>query len=106
MVTPCKYPFQQNLISGTLMNIITVVVLTRPTMISSVNVLLCAVALCDIVVMSSYFLFVTHFLLAAGSRCSASDYSYGWAIFMMFHAHVSVIFHAASIWMTVCFFLH
>jgi hypothetical protein len=70
-------------------------------MISPVNVLLCAVAVCDIVVMSSYFVFVAHFLLAANSRCLPSDYSYGWALFMFFHAHASVIFHAASIWMTV-----
>lgn len=83
------------------MNAITVLVLTRPSMRSPVNVLLCAVAVCDIVVMSSYLVFVIHFLLAANSRCEPSDFSYGWALFMMFHAHASVIFHAASIWMTV-----
>lgn len=83
------------------MNIITVIVLTRPSMISPVNVLLCAVAVCDIIVMSSYFVFVIHFLFVAASRCLAKDYSYTWAIFTMFHAHASVIFHATSIWLTV-----
>lgn len=87
---------------GTLMNIITVIVLTRPSMVSPVNVLLCAVAICDIVVMTSYLIFVCHFLLAAAGRCAATDYSYGWALFTMFHAHASVIFHATSIWLTVC----
>ncbi|KAL3077273.1 hypothetical protein niasHS_013262 [Heterodera schachtii] len=88
-------------IVGTLMNAITVLVLTRPSMRSPVNVLLSAVAVCDIVVMSSYLVFVVHFLLTAASRCEPSDFSYGWALFMIFHAHASVIFHAASIWMTV-----
>ncbi|KAH7729992.1 7TM GPCR protein [Aphelenchoides avenae] len=88
-------------IAGTLMNIITVIVLTRPSMVSPVNVLLCAVAICDIVVMTSYLIFVCHFLLAAAGRCAATDYSYGWALFTMFHAHASVIFHATSIWLTV-----
>uniref|UniRef100_A0A915ELZ6 G-protein coupled receptors family 1 profile domain-containing protein n=1 Tax=Ditylenchus dipsaci TaxID=166011 RepID=A0A915ELZ6_9BILA len=88
-------------IAGMLMNFITVVVLTRPSMISPVNVLLCAVAVCDIIVMGSYLVFVVHFLLAAASRCLASDYSYAWALFTMFHAHASVIFHATSIWLTV-----
>uniref|UniRef100_A0A914HTK5 G-protein coupled receptors family 1 profile domain-containing protein n=1 Tax=Globodera rostochiensis TaxID=31243 RepID=A0A914HTK5_GLORO len=86
---------------GTLMNAVTVLVLSRPSMRSPVNVLLSAVAVCDIVVMSSYLIFVVHFLLTAASRCEPSDFSYAWALFMIFHAHASVIFHAASIWMTV-----
>ncbi|KAK0411015.1 hypothetical protein QR680_005433 [Steinernema hermaphroditum] len=86
---------------GTLMNTVTVIVLTRPSMVSPVNVLLCAVALCDIFVMVSYLVFVLHFLIAAANRCEPSDYSFAWAIFTMIHAHVSVIFHAASIWLTV-----
>lgn len=87
--------------AGTLMNLVTVLVLTRPTMRSPVNVLLCAVACCDIMVESSYLVFVLHFLLASAQRCEPSDFSKAWAVFMMFHAHASVIFHAASIWMTV-----
>ncbi|KAI6185654.1 Cholecystokinin receptor [Aphelenchoides besseyi] len=86
---------------GTIMNFITVVVLTRPTMLSPVNVLLCAVAICDILVMTSTLIFVVHFHFVADSRCEVSDYSYGWAIFTIVHAHVSVIFHATSIWLTV-----
>lgn len=83
------------------MNLATVVVLTRPSMISPVNVLLCAVAVCDIFVMTSYLVFIVHFHLVAQNRCQQSDYSYGWGMFTMVHAHVSVIFHATSIWLTV-----
>uniref|UniRef100_A0A1I7S5R9 G_PROTEIN_RECEP_F1_2 domain-containing protein n=1 Tax=Bursaphelenchus xylophilus TaxID=6326 RepID=A0A1I7S5R9_BURXY len=88
-------------IVGTLMNLTTVVVLTRPSMISPVNVLLCAVAICDILVMTSYLVFIVHFHLIAPARCQLQDYSYGWGIFTMIHAHVSVICHATSIWLTV-----
>ncbi|KAE9549385.1 hypothetical protein FO519_007413 [Halicephalobus sp. NKZ332] len=88
-------------VAGTLMNIITVIVLTRPQMISPVNVLLCAVALCDIIVMTSYFVLIAHFFITAANRCDPSDYSEGWAWFTYAHAHVSVIFHATSIWLTV-----
>jgi hypothetical protein len=97
------------------MNLVTVLVLTRSTMRSPVNVLLCAVACCDILVEVSYLIFVLHFLLSSSDRCEPSDFrfsfhffinlkkflSWGWAVFMMFHAHTSVIFHAASIWMLV-----
>uniref|UniRef100_A0A1I8C1A9 G_PROTEIN_RECEP_F1_2 domain-containing protein n=1 Tax=Meloidogyne hapla TaxID=6305 RepID=A0A1I8C1A9_MELHA len=88
-------------IAGTIMNFVTVLVLTRPSMRSPVNVLLCAVACCDILVEVSYLIFVLHFLLASAYRCEPSDFSWWWAVFMMFHAHASVIFHAASIWMLV-----
>ncbi|GMR58822.1 hypothetical protein PMAYCL1PPCAC_29017 [Pristionchus mayeri] len=88
-------------VTGTIMNIITVAVLTRPTMISPVNILLSAVAVCDIIVMSSVFLFVVHFQLIALKRCDPSDFTLNWALFMYFHAQTSVIFHATSIWLTV-----
>uniref|UniRef100_A0A914S051 G-protein coupled receptors family 1 profile domain-containing protein n=1 Tax=Parascaris equorum TaxID=6256 RepID=A0A914S051_PAREQ len=86
---------------GTLMNLVTVIVLTRPSMISPVNVLLCSVALCDVIVMASYLIFVSHFLIGAANRCDHNDYSFAWAVFTLFHAHTSVIFHSTSIWLTV-----
>ncbi|MFH4975431.1 hypothetical protein AB6A40_002140 [Gnathostoma spinigerum] len=88
-------------IAGTLLNIVTILVLTRPTMLSPVNLLLCAVAVCDIAVMTSYLVFVSHFLINAAKRCETDDYSFAWAVFTLFHAHASVIFHATSIWLTV-----
>ncbi|GMT09962.1 hypothetical protein PFISCL1PPCAC_1259 [Pristionchus fissidentatus] len=88
-------------VTGTIMNIITVAVLTRPTMRSPVNILLSAVAICDIIVMSSVFVFVSHFQLIALKRCDPSDFTLNWAIFMYVHAQTSVIFHATSIWLTV-----
>lgn len=83
------------------MNVITMLVLMRPPMKSPVTVLLCAVAGCDLIVMFTYFIFVLHFSFIAANRCEPSDYSFGWAVFIMFHAHTSVILHATSIWLTV-----
>ncbi|CAJ0961785.1 unnamed protein product, partial [Mesorhabditis belari] len=87
--------------TGTLMNISTVLVLTRPSMISAVNLLLCAVAICDVIVMSSLSIFVSHFLLTAQNRCDPSDWSKSWAYFLYFHSQITVILHATSIWLTV-----
>ncbi|VDM98262.1 unnamed protein product, partial [Onchocerca ochengi] len=86
--------------AGTILNVMTVAVLTRPSMISPVNVLLCSVAICDILVMASYLIFVTHFLINAANRCLHTDYSYPWTIFTLIHAHASVILHSTSIWLT------
>ncbi|CAP28983.2 Protein CBR-DMSR-8 [Caenorhabditis briggsae] len=88
-------------LAGTAMNIVTVIVLTRPSMRSAVNSLLCAIALCDILVMTSVLVFVTHFLLFAGYRCDPSDYNIYWAYFLYYHSQATVIFHATSIWLTV-----
>ncbi|CAI4225072.1 unnamed protein product [Auanema sp. JU1783] len=88
-------------IAGTLMNLVTVIVLTRPTMQSPINCLLCAVALCDILVMSSVLIFVYHFMIAATQRCDFTDFSKSWAYFLFLHSQTTVIFHATSIWLTV-----
>ncbi|VDN08369.1 unnamed protein product [Thelazia callipaeda] len=87
--------------TGTILNVMTIAVLTRPSMLSPVNVLLCSVAICDVLVMTSYSIFVTHFLISAASRCLHTDYNYPWTVFTLIHAHVSVVLHSTSIWLTV-----
>ncbi|CEF62519.1 G protein-coupled receptor, rhodopsin-like family and GPCR, rhodopsin-like, 7TM domain and 7TM GPCR, serpentine receptor class w (Srw) family-containing protein [Strongyloides ratti] len=88
-------------IIGILLNIVTVAVLSRPIMRNSINIILCFIAICDIIVMLSYAIFNFHYYVTAGMRCSISDWSYGWALFMMFHANSSVIVHSTSLWLTV-----
>uniref|UniRef100_A0A0K0EQ81 G_PROTEIN_RECEP_F1_2 domain-containing protein n=1 Tax=Strongyloides stercoralis TaxID=6248 RepID=A0A0K0EQ81_STRER len=88
-------------IIGILLNIVTVAVLSRPIMRNSINIILCFIAICDIIVMLSYTIFNFHYYVTAGQRCSISDWSYEWALFMMFHANSSVIVHSTSLWLTV-----
>ncbi|VDP32248.1 unnamed protein product [Heligmosomoides polygyrus] len=86
---------------GTAMNAVTVVVLTRPSMLSPINAILCAVAICDILVMTSVLVFVYHFLISANLRCDVQDYDRIWAYFVFAHSQSTVILHATSIWLTV-----
>ncbi|KIH69214.1 hypothetical protein ANCDUO_00443 [Ancylostoma duodenale] len=87
--------------SRTAMNAVTVVVLTRPSMLSPINAILCAVAICDILVMTSVLVFVYHFLISASFRCDPDDYDRMWAYFLFAHSQSTVILHATSIWLTV-----
>ncbi|EYB96766.1 hypothetical protein Y032_0147g2598 [Ancylostoma ceylanicum] len=88
-------------LAGTAMNAVTVVVLTRPSMLSPINAILCAVAICDILVMTSVLVFVYHFLISASFRCDPDDYDRMWAYFLFAHSQSTVILHATSIWLTV-----
>ncbi|KAE9413914.1 hypothetical protein Angca_002775 [Angiostrongylus cantonensis] len=88
-------------LAGTAMNVITVVVFTRPSMLSPINAILCAVAICDILVMTSVLVFVYHFLISATFRCDVEDYDRIWAYFLFAHSQCTVILHATSIWLTV-----
>uniref|UniRef100_A0AC35UAX1 G_PROTEIN_RECEP_F1_2 domain-containing protein n=1 Tax=Rhabditophanes sp. KR3021 TaxID=114890 RepID=A0AC35UAX1_9BILA len=86
---------------GTFLNVLTVIILTRPLMHSPVNMLLSLIAICDIITMVSTFIFTMHFEIMAVNRCDISDYSYMWSCFMFAHSHITVIFHSVSIWLTV-----
>ncbi|KAJ1351246.1 Serpentine type 7TM GPCR chemoreceptor Srw [Parelaphostrongylus tenuis] len=88
-------------LAGTAMNAVTVVVFTRPSMLSPINAILCAVAICDILVMTSVLVFVYHFLISSAFRCDVEDYNRLWAYFLFAHSQCTVILHATSIWLTV-----
>ncbi|VDN20885.1 unnamed protein product [Cylicostephanus goldi] len=88
-------------LAGTAMNAVTIVVLTRPSMLSPINAILCAVAICDMLVMMSVLVFVSHFLISSSFRCDPDDYNRMWAYFLFAHSQSTVILHATSIWLTV-----
>uniref|UniRef100_A0A914NS57 G-protein coupled receptors family 1 profile domain-containing protein n=1 Tax=Meloidogyne incognita TaxID=6306 RepID=A0A914NS57_MELIC len=56
-----------------------------------VNMILTAMACCDTVVLffQSYLYYTLHF------------WSYGWCVFLISHAHLSLVFHSSSIWLSV-----
>uniref|UniRef100_A0A915PS18 G-protein coupled receptors family 1 profile domain-containing protein n=1 Tax=Setaria digitata TaxID=48799 RepID=A0A915PS18_9BILA len=68
---------------------------------SPVNVILTAMACCDTVVLFSNLIYTTHYTFAAFLNCQPEQWSYGWAVFLICHAHLSLIGHSSSIWLSV-----
>ena len=66
---------------------------------NAINILLMAVAVCDLSVIVSNYVFVKHYQLG-NEDCPdyAAVYTYGWAVFQYVHANISVIGHAGSLW--------
>ncbi|CAD5209914.1 unnamed protein product [Bursaphelenchus xylophilus] len=83
-------------ILGVLSNICIVVVLMRPAMRRNpFNVFLVAIAICDMTLMASYFVF------KQVEDCNPIYYTYGWVVFTLVYALLSVFVHSASLWLTV-----
>lgn len=67
---------------------------------SPTNAILTGMAVSDLLVIASYIPFVIHNFFR--SEVPLQDmYTYGWAVFTLFHAHNTVLFHTISIWLTV-----
>ncbi|VDM08196.1 unnamed protein product [Wuchereria bancrofti] len=73
----------------------------RKRMRTPVNMTLTAMACCDTVVLFSNLIYTTHYTLAAFANCHPKQWSYGWAVFLVCHAHLSLIGHSSSIWLSV-----
>ncbi|CAD5206783.1 unnamed protein product [Bursaphelenchus okinawaensis] len=83
-------------ILGVLSNICIVVVLMRPPMRRNpFNVFLVAIAICDMTLMASYFVF------KQVEDCNPIYFTYGWVVFTLVYALLSVFVHSASLWLTV-----
>ncbi|KAI6189847.1 G-PROTEIN-RECEP-F1-2 domain-containing protein [Aphelenchoides bicaudatus] len=69
------------------------------------SIVLCAIgtaiAACDNCVLFSNLIYTTHFTFIAFSNCHPRHWSYGWAIFLISHAHLSLISHTSSVWLSV-----
>lgn len=85
---------------GITANIMNIIVLTRKNMVSPTNAILTGLAVADMMVMFSYIPFSVHNYLRVGLE-QQEKYSFGWAIFTLFHAHFTVVNHTISIWLTV-----
>ena len=70
-------------------------------MISPTNAILTGMAVSDLVVIATYLPFVLHYFLMSSTVPPEEMYSYGWAVYTLLHAHISVVFHTISIWLTV-----
>lgn len=69
-------------------------------MISPTNTILMAMAVSDLVVIATYIPFVIHNFMRRSAPL-IDLFAYGWAVFTLLHAHISVVFHTISIWLTV-----
>lgn len=85
---------------GITANVMNIIVLTRKNMVSPTNSILTGLAVADMMVMLSYIPFSFHNYLRVGLE-NKDKFSFGWAIFTLFHAHFTVVNHTISIWLTV-----
>ena len=76
------------------------IVLTRKSMWSPTNAILTGLAFTDLLVMVEYIPYVMHANILTG-RSDVLKYSWGWAVFVLFHAYFTQVFHTISIWLTV-----
>ncbi|CAI5451824.1 unnamed protein product [Caenorhabditis angaria] len=86
---------------GTIANFCNIVVLTRRTMRTPVNMILTAMASCDTVVLFSNLIYTTHYSFIAFKYCQPKYWSYSWALFLIAHAHLSLVAHSSSVWLSV-----
>lgn len=85
---------------GITANILNIIVLTRKNMVSPTNAILTGLAVADMLVMLSYIPFTFHNYIRQDIS-EKEKFSYGWAVFTLFHAHFTVVNHTISIWLTV-----
>lgn len=85
---------------GSIANVINIVVFTRRSMISPTNAVLTGLAVTDLLVMVEYIPYTMHSYVWQG-RPLASHYSWGWAVFVLFHAQFGQVFHTISIMLTI-----
>lgn len=84
---------------GSIANSLNIAVLTRKEMISPTNAILTGLAVADLLVMLEYIPYAVHSYLYL--QPSRDRFTYGWALFVLFHALFGQVFHTISIWLTV-----
>ena len=87
---------------GLMSNTANIIVLTRKNMISSTNTILMWLAVADLLTMMSYLPFAIHFYIMKEPELKVfQTRSFGWIIFLMFHASFSIVCHTVAIWLTI-----
>lgn len=84
---------------GSLANILNICVLTTKEMRWPTNFILTGLAVADMLVMLEYIPFVCHAYFQ--TRVKPYHYSYGWAVYLIFHALYTQVFHFISCYLTV-----
>ncbi|XP_015433844.1 PREDICTED: sex peptide receptor-like [Dufourea novaeangliae] len=84
---------------GSIANILNILVLTRREMRSPTNIILTGLALADLLVMIDYIPYSFHLYLYRRSR--RDRFTYGWAVFVLFHSNFAQVCHTISICLTL-----
>ncbi|XP_043489703.1 G-protein coupled receptor dmsr-1-like isoform X1 [Polistes fuscatus] len=86
-------------IFGCIANSLNIAVLTRRDMRSPTNMILTGLAVADLLVMIEYVPYAIHLYLYHRSR--KDTFTYGWAVFVLFHSNFGQVCHTISICLTV-----
>lgn len=84
---------------GSIANSLNIVVLSRREMNSPTNAILTGLAVADLLVMMEYIPYASHMYLYHRPR--GDTYTYGWAVFVLFHSIFTQVCHTISICLTV-----
>lgn len=83
-------------------NIVNIVILTRKSMRTSINIILTGIAVTDMLTMLSYLVYAIHFRIMYGLNDSVGKYTYAWSMFLAFHIGLTLTTYTISIWLGVC----
>ncbi|XP_054090637.1 G-protein coupled receptor dmsr-1 [Zeugodacus cucurbitae] len=87
-------------IFGTIANILNIIVLTKKDMAKApINKILKWLAIADMFVMIEYIPFASYQYIYM--KPGEKDFSYAWAVFVLFHMHFTQVLHTISIGLTV-----
>ncbi|CAB3402981.1 unnamed protein product [Caenorhabditis bovis] len=85
---------------GVLLNCLHFYVLMQKAMrVYIINALLCAMSICDIITMASYFVYILRFRIFDSSN--VIGYTYPWLIFLITHVTSSIALHTTSLYLSV-----
>ncbi|ESO95643.1 hypothetical protein LOTGIDRAFT_160192 [Lottia gigantea] len=88
-------------IFGIISNILNIVVLTRKHMSSPTNYILTALAIADMLTMSTYPIMACYLYIISRPDCDGTNHSKEWMYFILFHNLFIVTCHNMAMWLTV-----
>nr|KAG5696468.1 hypothetical protein BaRGS_021005 [Batillaria attramentaria] len=86
---------------GIVSNVLNIIVLTRKHMRSPTNFILTALAIADMLTMSTYPIMACYLYIFTSPECYTVQHSAGWMYFILFHNLFIVTCHNMAMWLTV-----